>query len=64
MTNKQFKHDLFMGLGSALVWLKSCPDPMYYRDIVLYACVHNTTYDAQCEGTREVYLYQAISFVG
>jgi hypothetical protein len=37
---------------------------MYYRDIVLYACVHNTTYDAQCEGTREVYLYQAISFVG
>ncbi|MDF2535850.1 MAG: hypothetical protein K0R18_2009 [Bacillales bacterium] len=60
MTKKQFKHSLFRGLGSAIIELKQCRDKSQYRDIVLYACLHNTTYDMQIEGDRSSYLFQAI----
>jgi len=64
LTKKQFKHDFFCGLGSALLELKACESPQRYYDIVLYSCLHNTTYDMQCEGDRGWYLYQAARLVG
>ena len=64
MTKKQFKHDFLRGLGSALLELKTCEKPMQYFDIVRYGCLHNTTYDMQCEGDRSWYLYQAAVIVG
>ena len=64
MTKKQFKHSLFRGLGSAIIVLEQCLDKNQYRDIVLYACLNNTTYDMQCEGDRGLYLFHAIELLG
>jgi len=63
LTKKQFKHDFLRGLGSALLELKTCENPQQYYDIVHYGCLHNTTYDMQCEGDRGWYLYQAAQIV-
>ena len=59
MTKKQFKQDFLRGLGSALIELQSSNDPKKYEEIVIYGCLHNTTYDMQCEGDRGWYLYYA-----
>lgn len=64
MTKKQFRHDFLRGLGSALQELKTCKNPQQYYDIVHYGCLHNTTYDMQCEGDRGWYLCQAAQIVG
>lgn len=63
MTKQQFKSALTRGLGSALVELMTCSDPSRYRDIVRYACLHNTTHDVQSEGARGWYLFRAIQLV-
>ncbi|WP_414732917.1 hypothetical protein [Acetobacterium carbinolicum] len=63
MTKKQFKHSFFRGLGSAIIVLEKCVDKNQYRDIVLYACLNNTTYDMQCEGERGLYLFHAIELL-
>jgi hypothetical protein len=60
LTKKQFKHSLFRGLGSAIIELKQCQDKSQYRDIVLFACLHDTTYDMQIEGDRGSYLFEVI----
>ncbi len=44
--------------------LQSCENPQKYYDIVHYGCLHNTTYDMQCEGNRGWYLHQAANCVG
>ena len=64
MTKTQFKHDFLRGLGSALLELQTNENPQQYYDIVHYGCLHNTTYDMQCEGNRGWYLYQAARIVG
>ncbi|MDR1509880.1 MAG: hypothetical protein LBS53_09610 [Synergistaceae bacterium] len=64
MNKKQFRHDFLRGLGSALIELESNENPKSFRDIVLYGCLHNTTYDMQCEGARGWYLYRAARLVG
>ena len=33
-----------------------------YKDIVLWGCLHNLSYDAQCEGTRAYYIYKLTSY--
>jgi len=64
MTKKRFRHDFLRGLGSALLELQDCGEPQKYYDAVMYGCLHNTTYDMQCEGSRGWYLYQAALLVG
>lgn len=63
MNKAQFKHDFLRGLGSALIELRSSCNPKQFFDIVMYGCLHNTTYDMQCEGDRGWYLYQAAQLV-
>ncbi len=63
MNKSQFKHDFLRGLGSALIELNSTCNPKQFREIVMYGCLHNTTYDMQCEGDRGWYLYQAAQLV-
>ncbi|MDR1977633.1 MAG: hypothetical protein LBQ42_02755, partial [Synergistaceae bacterium] len=54
-----------MGLGSAILELRKNPrSNEKYRDAVLYACLHNTCYDAQCESGRHHYLFEAIDLIG
>lgn len=64
MTRNQFKHSFFRGLGSAIIEFEQCPDKQKFEDIVLYACLHNTTYDMQCESDRGLYLFHAIELLG
>lgn len=64
MTKDQFKKAFRRGLGSAIVELKTCNCREKYTDIVLWCCLHNTCYDAQCEGGRGIYLYNAICLFG
>lgn len=32
-------------------------DPQPYKDIVMYGCLHDISFDMQCEGTRGPYMY-------
>ena len=64
MTKTAFRRDFLRGLGSALLTLQSCGDPAPYREVILYGCLHNTTYDMQCEGERGWYLQQAAKLSG
>lgn len=61
MIKSKFKEAFRRGLGSAYIELKNCISREKYKDIVLWCCLHNTCYDAQCEGGRGIYLYEAIS---
>lgn len=54
----QFRKEFLTGHGSALVTLHSCTNPAPFFDSILYGCLHNTTYDMQCEGDRGWYLHQ------
>ncbi|HAZ18755.1 MAG TPA: hypothetical protein DCY75_01105 [Clostridiales bacterium] len=46
-----------------MVELQFSDEPRRFYKIVLYGCLHNTAYDAQCEGDRGWYLYQAIKLI-
>lgn len=59
----EFEGWLQKGLGRAVVYLKA-NDPKPLRETVLYACTHNLTYDAQCEGDREAYLLDLLHSCG
>lgn len=60
MTKTRFKKALRRGLGSALITLKQHENPEEFKDIVLWCCLHVTSYDAQSEGNRSKYLYHVI----
>lgn len=61
MTKKEFKRAMQCGLGRCVQELKSTNDIEKYRDIVLWGCTRNLSYDAQCEGTRSNFLYQLVN---
>ncbi|HBG26169.1 MAG: hypothetical protein A2Y10_13485 [Planctomycetes bacterium GWF2_41_51] len=57
LTREQFADALAKGLGRAMLYIK------HYgldnvKDIVLEACIHNTTYDVQCEDVKAQWLYE------
>lgn len=62
MTRSNFKFALQRGLGKCVLALKSTDDIERYQDIVLWGCLKNLSFDAQCEGTRAYYLYTLASF--
>lgn len=51
------------GHGCAAVILKH-ENPSLFRDALLYACTHCTTFDPQCEGARAPYLRALIDLTG
>lgn len=60
MTTEDFRYALQRGLGRCVIELQQTGKKEMYKDLVLWACTHNTSYDAQCEGTRSRYLYELI----
>lgn len=60
---KKFCETLTEEESGFLLELQSCDNPERYREVVLYGCLHNTTYDAQCEGDRGWYMYQEIKLI-
>ena len=59
----EFSGWLRKGLGRAAVFLKT-HDNRPYRDALLHACIHNLTYDPQCEDGRAPYLLNLIELSG
>jgi len=59
----QFAHWLRIGIGRPIVHL--CErDSQLYRATILDACLHDTVYDRQCEGSRAPYLFDVITATG
>ena len=50
MTKKEFKRAMQCGLGRCIQELQTTREPEKYKDAVLWACTHESAYDAQCEG--------------
>lgn len=61
MNKKEFKRCMQKGLGRCVLTLKQAKNIEPYRDIVLWGCLHNLSYDTQCEGTRAAYIYRLAS---
>ena len=59
----RFRHDLYRGLGSALLELGRGERPELVP-VVRRACLTLTSYDPQCEGGRGWYLHQAATLTG
>ncbi len=59
MTKKQFKKSLLCGHGRCIIATRENPEK--YRELILWACTHNLSFDTQCEGARAWYVYQLIS---
>ena len=56
-----FKRALNSGFGSAIMELKKSKDKeSTFKDAILYATLHNTCYDPNCEDERYSYLFDAI----
>ena len=62
MNKKDFKKYIQQGLGRCVLTLQSSNDIEKYKDIVLWGCLHNLSYDTQCEGTRAFYIYHLTTY--
>ncbi len=62
MTKKDFKRYMCQGLGRCYIHLRDSKNIDKYKDIVLWGCLHNLSYDIQCEGTRAEYVYELTKF--
>lgn len=60
MTKKGFREAMIRGLGRCVLELDSTEDVEQYREIVLWGCTHDLSYDTQCEGTRAWYMRELV----
>lgn len=56
----QFRDAMKRGLGRCIIELQNAENKDNYRDDVLWGCLHNISFDAQCEGTRGSYVYNLV----
>lgn len=57
MNKKDFKTYMQQGRGICALTLKTKKNIEKYKDIVLWGCLHNLSYDTQCEGVRAEYVH-------
>ncbi len=60
MTKKGFREAMMRGLGRCVLELESTEDTEWYREVVLWGCTHDLSYDTQCEGTRAWYMRELV----
>lgn len=60
MTIESFQRAIINGLGRAVLWSKQ-RSPSVSHEAIEHACLHNTAYDPQCEGSRAQYVHDIIS---
>jgi len=59
MEVSDFRRAIINGLGRAVLWVRDHPwEP--HTDAIQHVCLHNTAYDAQCEGSRAQYVYEIV----
>ncbi len=56
---EEFKHYMLAGHGRAAKLLEGNEE--CFRDIVLYGCLNDISYDLQCEGSRGLFLYNLVN---
>ena len=61
MKQKEFKRTMQLGLGRCVQTLMQSADKERYRRIVLWGCLHNLSFDTQCEGPRTWYVFKLAS---
>lgn len=59
MNIKEFKNELLKGHGRCYLELKK--NPSRYKNVILWACKHQISWDTQSEGTRSGFLYSLIN---
>ncbi len=62
MNKKDFKRYMMQGLGRCNIVLQKSEKIEKYKDVVLWGCLHNLAFDAQCEGTRADYVYKLTKY--
>lgn len=62
MNKREFKRYMQQGLGRCVLELKNAKNIEKYKEIVLWGCLHNLSYDTQCEGTRASYVYELTTY--
>jgi len=62
LNKKDFKRYMKQGLGKCYLELSQSKDVSKYKDIVLWGCLHDLSFDTQCEGTRAAYVYKLTRF--
>lgn len=60
MRKKEFREAMMRGLGRCVLELDHTEDVEKYREIVMWGCTRDFSYDAQCEGTRAWYMRELI----
>lgn len=60
MDPAEFERLLHNGRGRAILYLRD-HDATPHREAILYACLHDTVFDAQVNGSNAEYLYEVIS---
>ena len=50
------------GLGRCNIVLQESEETEKYKDVVLWGCLHNLSFDTQCEGTRADYVYRLTKY--
>ena len=64
MNKKDFKTYMLQGRGACALVLQGEKNIEKYKDIVLWGCLHNLSYDTQCEGVRAEYVYNLTTYFG
>lgn len=62
MTREKFKKFMCQGHGRCAIVLQSEGDIEKYKNIVLWGCRNDLSFDRQCEGTRAAYVYSLSSY--
>lgn len=62
MNKKDFKRYMKQGLGRCALFLQSTEDREPYKEIVLWGCLHDLSFDTQSEGTRASYMYHLTTY--
>ena len=62
MNKKDFKTYMQQGRGLCALILQNEKDIDKYKNTVLWGCLHNLSYDTQCEGVRAEYVYNLTTY--
>ncbi|MGC8540799.1 MAG: hypothetical protein ACP5QA_09245 [Phycisphaerae bacterium] len=59
MDSSEFRRVITNGLGRAALWVRN-NSWRPHEEAIKHVCLHNTAYDAQCEGSRAEYIYEIV----
>ncbi len=61
ISKQEFRRLMYCGHGRCFTAMEQ-GDPAKYREIILHGCLHDLSYDMQCEGSRGIYMYNLTQY--